>query len=354
MRRALLALTLILALLPADLHAEPPTLRVMTWNVFVGFDVDDITAALATGDPAAVVLAVRQAFEDVKATDFAARADALAREVARQKPDVIGLQEMALFRSQDPADPLSPATTVEFDFLALLQAALAARGLAYDVVAVFNGLDVELPALREDFSCCREIRLTDREVLLVRQGVQVMGSDSGGYANVGLVPCSICPGGFFGAQRGWVSADVVVGGQTVRVVSTHLEVEAFEAAQVGQAGELLSGPAATSLPVVLLGDFNSRADGTGTPTHALLLADGFDDAWLDAHPNRPGFTCCHAPDLLNAQPTFDRRIDFVLVRGGVHVINATVEGDQKKDRRPSGLWPSDHAGLSVKLRVLPQ
>jgi hypothetical protein len=120
MRRLVLALALVLALvpvlmvLPADLQAAPPMLTVMTRNVYVGFDVDITVAALASGNPTALLVAVRQAFADVRATDLPERAEALAREIGRRRPDVIGLQAMSLLRSQDPPDgsPVPDATTV--------------------------------------------------------------------------------------------------------------------------------------------------------------------------------------------------------------------------------------------------
>jgi hypothetical protein len=54
--------------------------------------------------------------------------------------------------------------------------------------------------------------------------------------------------------------------------------------QVAQAAELVSGPADTSLPVVMAGDFNSNANSQpslpdNTPTYGNPLACGFSDIW---------------------------------------------------------------------------
>jgi hypothetical protein len=56
------------------------------------------------------------------------RAEALADEIVRASPDLVGLQEAALFRTQIPADgPATPATNVSYDFIQILIDALEDR-----------------------------------------------------------------------------------------------------------------------------------------------------------------------------------------------------------------------------------
>ena len=78
---------------------------------------------------------------------------------------------------------------------------------------------------------------------------------------------------------------------------------------------------------------------------------GFSDAWQAKHPSDPGFTCCQATDLLNPTSTLTERVDLVLTRGPFHVAKASLVGDEASDRLPSGLWPSDHAGVVVTLEL---
>ena len=171
-------------------------------------------------------------------------------------------------------------------------------------------------------------------------------------------------GGPITIVRGWSAVDVKLRGRRVRFLNTHLEASSAPV-QVAQANELLAGPANTRLPLILLGDFNSPAAGTGTPTYANLRAAGLADAWIQAEPGADGLTCCHASDLLNPLPTLNRRIDLVLLRGGSGgrgrhrggdggyvAKRAEVVGDEPTDRLdPSGLWPSDHAGVVARLRA---
>jgi hypothetical protein len=48
--------------------------------------------------------------------------------------------------------------------------------------------------------------------------------------------------------------------------------------------------------------------------------------------------------------TCPHRIDLILFRGFAGVDNMKVFGDLPSDRTPSGLWPSDHAGVVATLR----
>lgn len=106
------------------------------------------------------------------------------------------------------------------------------------------------------------------------------------------------------------------------------------------------------LPTLLIGDFNSRPDATGTPTYGLLRGAGFEDAWAAVHPGDPGLTCCWETHLLSAAPPFDERIDLVLFRGRLRALAAEIVGeDPVADRTPSGLFHSDHAGVVARLRL---
>ncbi len=60
-------------------------------------------------------------------------------------------------------------------------------------------------------------------------------------------------------------------------------------------------------------------------------------------------------DLCNTDSVLSDRRDFVLFRHGpFKVMNAQVVGANPADRTPSGLWPSDHAGVVVELRLPPE
>ena len=109
---------------------------VMTQNLFLGADLNPIFRAPSLF---ALFAAVGGAWNSVQANDFPARAQALADEIAAARPDLVGLQEATLYRTDVPPDgPATPAETVAYDYLQLLVDALAQRGLSYEPVSVFT------------------------------------------------------------------------------------------------------------------------------------------------------------------------------------------------------------------------
>jgi endonuclease/exonuclease/phosphatase family metal-dependent hydrolase len=342
---ALVSFVALCSLSPAPAAANGRQVTVMSRNMFIGASLDPIFAAQTFPQ---LVGAATTVFLESRATRYAERVDEIAGEIQATRPDVVGLQEAAIIRTDTPADgPATPATVVADEFLDTLLTALAARGLDYEVAAVVVNADAELPtALGFD------VRATDRDVILVnhdrRPKVKVTGAQAASFAARLVVPT---PAGPIAIPRGWTAVDLKLRGERFRVVNTHLEASSA-LAQVAQAQELLAGPAATGLPTLLVGDFNSRADGTGTPTYGLLRAAGFADAWSDVHPGDPGLTCCWEPPLLSPVPPFDERIDLVLARGGFDPLAAEIVGeDPLADRTPSGLFHSDHAGVVATLRL---
>jgi endonuclease/exonuclease/phosphatase family metal-dependent hydrolase len=193
-----------------------------------------------------------------------------------------------------------------------------------------------------------------RDVILVRRvgDVHVDATESANFANNLTLPIA---GSIVTATstRGWTAVDVVAKKRGFRFVNTHLESFSNTVRSL-QAQELWAGPLVTSLPVVLVGDLNSASDDPvfdeGTPLdnmnpYDILIGAGFIDTWLLVHPSVPGNTCCQDADLRNAQSKLFQRIDHVLITDG-DAYRSNLLGNQPSDRTRSGLWPSDHAGVT--------
>jgi endonuclease/exonuclease/phosphatase family metal-dependent hydrolase len=336
-----------------------PLLRdvtVMSRNLYLGADLDPAIAALSTGDPSVFIPVLSQSWATVKATNFPERAEALADEILQNQPTLVGLQEAELWRSGPALDP-APATHVEYDFVQTLLDKLATRGLHYRAKVIATNWDAEFPAFTQP-GVLRDLHVTDRDAILVRTDLpvadfKVSNAQTRHFTNHVALPLA---GATFDVFRSWSSVDVKTHGKSFRFITTHLEPESsnsvVNAIQVAQAQEILDGPANTSLPVILAGDFNARADGTGTATYGTLLGAGFTDAWNVTHPDEAGNTCCHAEALRDTDTTLSERIDLVLFRGNVAARSMSLAGNELADRTPSGLWPSDHAGVVTTLDLL--
>jgi endonuclease/exonuclease/phosphatase family metal-dependent hydrolase len=345
---------------PLEGHAER-AVTVMTRNLYVGADISPAVAALASGSPSAIITAASTIWAGVLSTNFPERAEALADEIANAQPLLIGLQEVSLFRTGAPDSFLGNPTRAEavaLDYLGILLGELDERGLHYAPAAVTQNADAEVTGFVAP-GVLRDIRLTDRDVILARTDLpasqlRLSNVQAANFTTNLTVPIG-STGQVFTNLCGWGAVDVQVRGKTFRFINTHLQAESpnplVNAVQVAQAREILTGPAGTPLPVILVGDFNSRADGTGTATYGLLRGAGFDDAWSQTHPKEPGNTFGHDADLRNATADFTQRIDLILYRGDLRAFDADVVGDELSERTPSGLWPSDHGGVVATLGV---
>ena len=141
-------------------------------------------------------------------------------------------------------------------------------------------------------------------------------------------------------------------GRAFRFVNTHLE--AYQGlVRTVQAIELLLGPmlGAPSGKVVLVGDLNTGPDQTELQdrlTFDLLKAAGLADTWASVNPGDRGYTSSYGPRL--EEPALEHRIDHVMTLGPIRAIASKVTGTNPDDKTPSGLWPSDHAGVVATLQ----
>ena len=336
---------------PSDnITSPPPSARditVMTQNLYVGADVDLVIRALGTPDPGDDFPALMFAIATVGKTDFPARAEAIADEIARARPHAVGFQEVS--KIDIDLTPLGVPAVIHQDFLAILQSALAARGLHYTVAGTSDNINVSLVS--------GLVRLVDHDALLVDADRVTITDASGQDFSVNLG--QVAPGVVL--VRGWVFARTTIDGRPVTFASAHTEanlaaappglLEQIRAAQVREIVATLG----TSTPIVLLGDLN---DTPGSPMYGVLASSGFTDTWAAIHPGADGVTCCHVADLSDQVANFDQRIDYVWTRGFAREdgkVQGSIDrfGNVPADRVAGPaypIWPSDHAGLVAALK----
>jgi endonuclease/exonuclease/phosphatase family metal-dependent hydrolase len=320
-------------------------ISVLSWNVYVGTDVDAVIFALADGyDPAADGPILEAQIGTLLATDFPTRAAAIVDEIADRAPHVVGLQEITTLHLEAFGIPT-------IDFLDTLQLKLAEQGLNYVVAGQILNIDVSL-----DLMPGVTIGMQDYDVMLVdakRVSVQEAWGKRFDY-NIGPV----APG--IDLYRGYVFANIKIGGKDYSVVSAHLESsgpeEVLPELRGAQAMEIATVLAGAERAVVM-GDLN---DEIPSPMNYVFANAGFIDAWTELHPGTDGYTCCHALTLDEEIPDFYERIDYVFVRGIDHPVSGLhgsieILGEDPEDRIMDApyypLWPSDHAGLTARFFV---
>jgi hypothetical protein len=401
-----LALGLIILLLGPLAITEPAAakghlsfhkIKVMTQNLYIGADI----FAPLEGPIDELPLRVAETFAEVMQSNFPARAEAIAKIVARKRPDLIGLQEVFLLR-QGPADFLvnllvNAEDEVENgDYLSILLEKLRDRGLHYYVAASVENTDVELPMLvgfdGEGMPQFRDLRVTDHDVILARRGTVTFNEDSRHYET--LLEFSFDLGGtelIVEAIRGYVAVDARVRGELFHIVNTHLEgrgkdllppgdpmIPIVSSLQAAQAQELIESLAYEPLPVIVLGDLNSdpgdpiipeSETGLGfpiVPPYKQFVLSGYRDIWLTNlfglwKDDIEGPTCCQDENLQNVESALSERIDFVFVRNTlgslpfsvVGPVFAVVVGDEEHDKTDTDppLWPSDHGGVAATMFI---
>ena len=328
-------------------EANHRPLNVMTRNMFIGTDFAPILTATTFFQFASEVAA---SYIDVQESNIPERAAALAKEIKAEQPDLVGLQEVSIWRT----GPLfGAATTVTYDALQSLLDELAARGLHYTPIAILKEFEAEAPS-----ALGIQIGFTDRDVVLARSDLDTselkLSNIQARHFTVSLPLTSPILGTLI-IPRGWISVDGKIRGKEFRFVNAHLE--SFHlGVQAAQAAELIQGPCNTALPTIIAGDLNTESatgDLAQNAGYQIIVGSGFLDAWTLLHPGNPGHTWpLHGDDPFTATTPI-QRLDLVLVRGELNVLNTELIGHTPAALTASGLWPSDHAGVVSTVNLKP-
>ena len=356
---------------------EHQAVTVMTRNLYIGADITRPLRAAEGRNGQQAILALGHANHElrkiVERTNFGVRSRLLAEEIAAAQPDLIGLQEVAMWRhGAMELDQLGKpnATEVDYDFLATLLDDLSQRGAEYEVLQTQEESDVEAPAFTGNPYAgtardAQDLRLTVRDVILLRQNSGIQVADRGGAHYRQELPVDLA-GVPFSFVRGYAWVEVTKGNHGLRFVSTHLESQNSDVA-AAQADELLQALAGLTGQTTLIvcdcnADPKSGGGGRGevaaplTTYQILTDTDRFADLWLEQRESHDtGHTAALGELVNDPMPDgFTRRLDLVLARPAkgtnVTVSNGDVTGDELADRElRTGLWPSDHAGVALNL-----
>jgi endonuclease/exonuclease/phosphatase family metal-dependent hydrolase len=324
-------------------------LRVMTRNLYLGADLIPLASAASVSEFEA---AAGQRYQTVLKNDYATRAEAIADEIEKYKPDVIGLQEAAVWKKSPDGVKDGAATEASetvYDSTKILLAELKDRKQNYRVAAIRPWFDFEAPT-----SLGFDVKLQQNDVVLVRRGsdakITKYKGFTGGFKETFIVPTQV---GNVDSPRGWAGIDGEIDGRKFRFVTTHLEAYSPAIADT-QMKQLLSKTLKSkSRQSILVGDFNSdpkdaSTDDRGAERDPSAYASALDAGFFNPLKRRE--TCCFAEDLSLTTERLDSWIDHIVARPKAKATKSAVVG-AKSSERIEGLWPSDHAGIYATLRL---
>ena len=376
---------------------------VMTRNLYLGADLGP---AIGADSLQAFIDANGQIMRDVDTNNFPVRAKGLANEIKAKSPDLVGLQEVALWRTgpsgpprNKPASPPESftATTVKYDFLKLLMNELNKGKKRYRVVKVTTEFDFEGPANYDgDQAGIGELngRLTMRDAIVAKVGSDIKTRNSGG-GNFSAFFNPVISGLSVAVDRGWNSVEVKVRNSPwFKFVNTHLEAfgddknrvvdcmsdpaPGFESNPVSvrcaQAKELFEKAIDPgNLPVIATGDFNSDDDSvidencpSMANTEGSLIGNNggqcgdtfaynaLKSLGMKNVSTSDPMSCCVKSGILTADngnsSDFDHHIDHILSDSTrVKKLKSSVSGLAPVN----GFWNSDHAGVYSQVKVKP-
>ena len=400
MRLAFLALVLMFTSAPT-VYAESDNLTVMSRNLYLGADVGVALEKIPNFPAAAQFM-----WNQVRATDFTRRAPLLARQIIDSHADVIGIQEATHWYCQKN---LWSRKVVVYDFLKEFLAATREEGSEY-VLASYKGKEAlnigySIPAIPyltlvrdpetfqplfgSDSAACG-FEIGDAIVVKREIAPHVLNVGNSEYeASYSIVPKIMT------IYRGYTWIDLDFAGRRTRIVSTHLE-SLWDKGKVPnaalQATQLIDDLKKTTMPLVVIGDFNSdprdpRSNSKSNPggqpessdtckaqvasptiktaidvcsAYWLMRHAGF----IDSGPNplsASNYTWGMNALLTGADPTrlksalemgnqegFTDRLDYIFLKNGIQLISSKVIGNNVAK---GAKWPTDHAGIVATIHL---
>ena len=398
---ALVCALLFIPIIPA--HAEEPyRITVMSRNLYLGADVGVAMEYIPNFPKAAQFM-----WDQVKKTNFTARAPKLAREAAQDRPEIIGVQEATIWYCKK--DFFSEKVEV-FNFLDQFIAATKETGVGYSL-ASSNGVDAFNPGYSiaaipyvtkvrdaetfrpifgQDTAACG---FTIGDALLVRNDVKdriIQVGNSEYDATYSIVPTLMT------IYRGYTWADFKVQNSVVRLIATHLE-SIWDENKIPnsalQAQQLVADLKDSTMPVIIMGDFNAdyrdprpvgepnpgeqpvASDTCPTPggakcnAYSTMVEAGFENASPDAR--NPRYFTWGATALLNGpdkkrkvdakkfgnQYGFTDRLDYIFTKNVYTTVSSKIIGNVWPDG--SSVWDcgsykcfaTDHAGVVATIEL---
>lgn len=339
-----------------DSTARPDTVVVATFNLSIGYEVESLIASDLTNDTVAWHQAMR-ILDQYGASQPLERIRAAARGIARECPDLVGLQETQNLRVSGAREDVP-----SIDFVAtLLDSIRAQPGCSRRYAVLRSPLNVTERSLRRSDQPEKGVLNLHFEEgnALLYDSAQWRFTDTATLKFTDLLRTELL-GQLMASERALQYARMThlrPDGRTFpyQVWNTHLEV--LSVTRKNQAAEMRLMMSnlydwAAQPGQIALGDLN---DSLGSTTLNQFTSKGWTDAWM-LDPNRSeGLTCCASNGWLDrvTSPTGDksRRIDYILTQGADSSLSSRIALDSFAiTSAGDSVFVSDHAMVVAKLR----
>jgi len=313
-----------------------------TWNMAIGFEVKDLLF-LNLDSVRVIHERATKIFSDARRALPRLRIRLMAEEIAKNRPEVLGLQETMHLAKDD---------TLIADFLDTLKADLHALGVDdYQILS--------RPLNEATLHFASPTNGPDSMVMNFHEGQALLVSKRWTVVKDGIIPFrDVIPVNMLGlktvtdrsAQWAWLRDS---SGFQLEVWNTHLEI--LDSKIIAQASEFTAisdSLRASRIALgfapsgrLFLGDINSIPGAAADP---ILTKSGWFDAWSETRWG-PGYTY-GGGSIRDPARKLSQRLDRILSQGVCTVDTAYLRGDVASVTDSGALFPSDHALIVAKLR----
>jgi endonuclease/exonuclease/phosphatase family metal-dependent hydrolase len=314
-------------------HHEPETkLKVGTLNMSVGFDVLSL-ASFFPQSQSALIEEVKRVSEEIEASLPEERIQLMAQAIVENSLDVVALQEVLEFHSDD----------YNIDYLASLLDELNRDSGSWEgIKQPLNYLSVELTDT-EELTFTAEFG--EGNAIIYKSSYVVSNDQQVVYPEaISAGPFPLLGGQFYSERGAQLLALEDSLGNRFSLVNTHLEIALWGSPQGDQLNYLLETlDELDDQPQLLLEDFNFEE----TESFAIIAEAGYNDAWIGSADLSQAITCCFPLGPVTTTDPGDeanQRIDLIFSTQSLQTVEVGIELDQTCQLEDSTLlWASDHA-----------
>jgi len=328
---------------------EYDTLSVMSYNLYFGANIFPLLLSESVDDLAENTLPIYK--EILEANDFNDRGKKIAEMIAENDIDIVCLQEVAKFYSQEKSDYIDSNVTpnadiLEIDYLDVIMSNLNALGKDYVLISYTNNSDEEFPSTFDNINYF-DIRMVEGDAIIAKSSLNIVAENSLRYTDNIRFSLPAFPIDTISLYKSVTYAQIY----GVTLANTHLEIGLGDT-QERQADELLDLFSDRD-NVILAGDFNSGPQESGgfeTPSYENILLE-YLDTYEEINPGGELYTCCQ--DSLNqVENSATSRIDIVFYKGNrLKVLDFYPLGNTIESKTDGGRWASDHIAVVSVIQI---